>query len=113
MFDRTNRFLLAAGVLTLVLCGLSFSVDVRLLLFLPALPAFCFQYLVLRMTSDRVLRLLPLFLLALWAGVGWLILTLATGWDGLLGVLMLFTSIAPAVGLAAAGLFFFLRRRKE
>ena len=113
MFDRTNRILLTAGVLTLVLCGFSFSVDVRLLLFLPALPAFCFQYLVLRMTPDRVLRLFPLFLLALWAGVGWLILVLASGWDGLLGVLMLYTSIAPAVGLAAAGLFFFLHRRKE
>lgn len=105
MNDRTNRTLLIAGLLSLALCGTGFFVDIRLFLFLPALPAFLFQTLLFRLTPSLPLRLTPLILLALWAGLGWLILVLASGWDGLLGVLMLCGAISPAVGLAAAFLY--------
>ena len=112
MKDRTNRILLGVGLLSLALCSAGFIVDIRLLLFLPAIPAFCAPALLFRLTPSLPLRLIPLILLALFAGVGGLILLLASGWDGLLGLLMLFGSIAPAVGLAAAFLCWLFSRKK-
>jgi len=116
MKHKNDRYLAAAAVLSLPLCLWAWFFDIRLLLVLPAVPALCIQLLLCRRTGQFLLRLIPLVLVALFAGTGALILFLSSGWDGLLGLIMLFASIAPAAGilLAWGGYALYSRRlRKE
>ena len=105
---RTDKILLVLFLVSIPLCIFSWLFDIRLMLVLPFLPLFCLQLLICRRTGKRLLRLIPFGLVLLWAGFGGLILLLASGWDELLGLIMLFSSIAPAAGCAAAAGFHWL-----
>ena len=111
MKDQLNRFLLFAGLLFLALGAVSWIIDIRGLLFLPGCSMFCFQLLACRLTTGWGWRLMPLAVLLLWAGCGLLIAICGPGWDGLLGVLMLWASVAPAVGIALAWVLYLCLRR--
>lgn len=102
MKNRANVLLLVLFFLSLPVCLWAWFFDLRLLLFLPALPAFCIQLWLCRVTGSRKLRAIPFLVVALFAAVGGLILLTVTGWDGLLGLIMLLVSISPAVGILLA-----------
>ena len=106
-----NRFLLFAALFFLGLSVVAFWVDIRGLLFLPGCALFCFQLLACQMTNGWGGRLAPLAALLLWAGCGLLIAVYEPGWDGLLGVIMLYASIAPAVGIVLAWIVHGITRR--
>ena len=97
-----NRFLLLAALLFLCLSIASCWVDIRGLLFLPGCSVFCFQLLACRRAKGWGVRLAPLWILLAWAAVGLLITLTARSWDGLLGGIMLYASISPAVAIVLA-----------
>lgn len=97
-----DRFLLFAALFFLGLSAASWWVDIRGLLFLPGCSLFCFQLLACRTAEGWGGRLAPLLALLAWAGVGLLIAIYTPGWDGLLGAIMLYASIAPAIGIVLA-----------
>jgi len=104
--------LLAAGVLGIVLSVVMWIVDLRLLLFVPAIPAFCFQLFACRATQRRWLRLIPFGCVLLFFLTGAGIWVVYDSWDELLGVIMVLASISPAVGcLLGAGTY--LMSKKE
>ena len=105
MKNRWNLLLTVLTILSVPLCFLAWIVDIRLLLFLPALPAFCLQILLCRKTRRYVLWAIPLLCVALFCLSGAWITQINPGLDGILGVIMMFASISPAVGcvLALAG----------
>lgn len=111
MKNDLNRFLLFAALFFLGLSAATFWVDIRGLLFLPGCSLFCFQLLACRMAKGWGGRLAPLLVLLAWAGIGLLIAVYVPGWDGLLGVIMLYASIAPTVGIAAAWIVYAITRR--
>lgn len=102
MKNDLDRFLLFAALLFLGLSIASCWVDIRGLLFLPGCSVFCFQLLACRRAEGWGGRLAPLLALLAWTGVGLLIAIYEPGWDGLLGVIMLYASIAPAIGIVLA-----------
>lgn len=67
-----------------------------------AVPAFCIQLLSARRANRKWLAALPSALLASWLVFCLYNWTAATGWDTLGWLLLLFGSIAPAVGCALA-----------
>ena len=111
MKNDLDRFLLFAALFFLGLSTASFWVDIRGLLFLPGCSLFCFQLLACRTAEGWGGRLAPLIALLAWAGIGLLIAIYVPGWDGLLGAIMLYASIAPAVGIAAAWIIHAISRR--
>jgi len=108
----TDKILLALFCISVPLCVGAWFFDLRLLLILPALPLFCLQLLVCRKTAKRRLRLIPLSLVLLWAGCGGAILLLTSGWDQVLGLIMLWASISPAVGCVLGWLVWFILKKQ-
>ena len=115
--NRVNLALLAVMLLSAALCVGFWFWDITWLLYLPAIPFFCLQLLLCRMERWKPLRAAPLVLLAavaLWGG--WICLTWS-GWDALLGVILLLGAISPAVGSVLAwavwGFLQFRKRRKS
>ena len=109
MKDRQNRLLLLVFLLSVALCVWAWLFDIRLILFLPVIPSFCLTLLLCRTIRWLVVQFLPLLLIigiALLAACGWLT---ATGWDSLAWAILLFGSIAPAVGCILALTFHHLR----
>lgn len=98
MKDRVNPCLLGGFILSLALCVWAWFYDIRLILFLPAIPFFCIQLLLCRMARSRLSRLVPIALDLLMAAVGALLCLLGRSWDTLLGLILLCAAIAPAVG---------------
>ena len=97
-----NKPLLIAFVLGTVLSAASFFIDIRMVFFVPVVPFFCAQLLLLRKTGNLWLRLLPVYpivLLLLAAGYYWLF---GKGWDALAALIFGVMSIAPAVGCILA-----------
>lgn len=102
MKDRQNRLLLLVFLLSLALCVWAWLFDIRLILFLPVIPAFCLTLLLCRTIRWLVVQFLPLLLIigiALLAACGWLT---ATGW----GILL----IAPVSGCILAWAVYGLRK---
>lgn len=102
MKNRTNRLLFLGFLLSLALCGLSFLLDIRWLLFLPVLPAFCVQLLMCRLKRWRAL---PLLLTAAMAALGFYFSQQPSFGAGIFGTILLFACISPTVGCGVAWLF--------
>lgn len=100
MPDRTNHILLCTFLLSLSLCILAWLFEIRLLLVLPALPFFCVQLLLCRVTRRGWLRAMPILCVALFCLTGAGLCLFGRSWDTLLGLIMLFASISLAVGCA-------------
>ena len=118
MKNNVNRFLLVWALLSIPLYALAWLLwDPFTLLVFPAVPLFCLQLLLCRTAQRRWVWGLPLCGVALFALAGAGIMLVFPGWDGLLGLIMLFGSIAPAagcvLGLLAWGIPRWLDRRKE
>ena len=97
-----NRHLLIALVLGTALSAAAFFLDIRMVFFVPVVPFFCAQLLLLRKTKKVWLRLLPVYpivLLLLAAGYYWIF---GTGWDALAALIFGVMSIAPAAGCVLA-----------
>jgi len=96
---KQGQWLLMAGVvLGMALSVAMWIVDLRLLLVVPVIPAFCLQLLMCRATKRRRVRAIPFACVVLYCLAGAVIWVFSTGWDGLLGVIMVLSSISPAVG---------------
>ena len=106
MKDPVNKRLFAAFLLGASLCAAVWCVDIGMVLFALAVPFFCLQLLLLRVTKKRFLRLIPVYpiiLLLLAAGYYWFF---GSGWDRLATLIFGLVSIAPTVGCIAAVLVY-------
>ena len=102
MKDPTNKKLLIAFLLGVILCAVAWCVDISMVLFALVVPFFCLQLLLLRLTKKLFLRLIPVYpvaLLLLSAGYYWLF---GKGWDTLAALIFGLASIAPALGCLLA-----------
>ena len=98
MKDPTNKKLLIAFLLGAALCAVVCYVDITMVLFALAVPFFCLQLLLLRLTKKVWLRLIPVYPIALMllaAGYYW---EFGSGWDRLATLILGLASIAPAAG---------------
>ena len=98
MKKHTDRILLAVLLLSLALCAAAWFFDIRLLLFLPAVPAFCLQLLLCRLGRWKWLRAVPALLVAAMAVLGVYYGQQPGLGVSLFGVILLLTAISPAVG---------------
>jgi len=98
MRDKFNCLLLAGCILSAVLCAVVWNIDLILVLYLTAVPFFCLQLLLCRVTRRQWLRALPaapIGLLLIMAGVYFI---RDSGWDRLAALVFGLAAIAPAVG---------------
>ena len=102
MKNRWNLLLSVLTILSATLCLFAWVIDIRLMLFLPALPAFCLQMLLCRKTRRYALWPIPLLCVALFCLAGAWIVQMEPGLDGILGLIMMFASISPTVGCVLA-----------
>ena len=108
--NRTDFILLAVFLLSVAL-GVGFWFwNITWLLFLPALPFFCFQMLLCRMGRWKFLRAVPLGLAAAMAALGFYYGQQPGLGESLFGVILLLGSISPAVGAVLAWAAWGLRR---
>lgn len=92
--------------LSTLVCILCAFMEISMLLFATAVPFFCLQLLLLRLTKKLPLRLIPvcpIVLMLLAAGYYWLF---GKGWDALAALVLALASVAPAVGCLAAALVY-------
>jgi len=99
MKNRFDLWLLLLFFGSVPVCLWAGGLDIRWLLILPGLPVFFLQLLLCRRTGELGIRILPAALLLLFALSGGLILLVTSGWDALLGLIMLWSSVSPAVGI--------------
>ena len=114
MKNRLNIALLAIWLVSTVICVINWLTFLDLpAFFLPFLPAFCSQLLLCRVTKSGRLRALPVLpVLALLALAGWYAV-FGSGWDMLAALIFALAAIAPAVGVAAGWLAWWLAGRKK
>jgi len=93
--------MLTLSISTLV-CVLCAFVDIAMLLFATAVPFFCLQLLLLRLTRKLPVRLIPLLPIALMLSLAGYYWFFGSGWDRLATLIFGLASIAPAVGCLAA-----------
>lgn len=112
--NRTNLILLSVLILSLALCVGFWFWNMAWLLFLPAVPFFCLQLLLCRMSRWKLLRAIPLILVAAMAAFGFYYAWQPGFGESLFGVILLLGAISPAVGAvlawAARGLRRFYKR---
>ena len=107
-----NFWLMVIFLLSIPLCVASWLWDIRWLLVLPGVSFFCLQLFLCRRYRRRFPRALPTLVVLLAALCGLYIMLTCSGWDTLGGLILLLACIAPAVGILAAWLIFFLLRRR-
>jgi len=90
---------LSVSTLVCIFCGF---VDISMLLFATAVPFFCLQLLVLRLTRKLPVRLIPLLPIALMLALAGYYWVFGSGWDRLATLIFGLASIAPAVGCLTA-----------
>ena len=114
MRNRLNIILLALWLVSAVVCVVDWLTFLNLpSFFLPFIPAFCSQLLLCRVTKSGYLRVLPVLPILALAGIaGWYAI-FGSGWD-LLGALIFgLAAIAPAVGVGAGWLVWWLSQRHK
>ena len=108
--NRTDFILLAVFLLSAALCVGFWFWNIAWLLFLPAVPFFCFQMLLCRMDRWKLLRAVPLVLVAAMAVLGFYYARQPGFGESLFGVILLLGAISPAVGAVLAWAAWGLRR---
>ena len=98
--DRWNILLLAGAGLSGVVCLAMWPNQLDVLLFISAIPFFCLQLLVCRMSRRRAVRLAPILPVAALLGMAVFYLVRDSGWDRLAALVLGLGSIAPAAGIA-------------
>lgn len=78
-----------------------------------AVPAFCLQLFLLRVTRNRLVRAIPLLLLTIPLSFALFYIVRNQTWDRLGALIFLFGSVAPAVGCALGWGIYGLCRRKS
>lgn len=84
-----------------------------LALCLPALPAFCSQFLLCEVSRKTWVRCLPFVPVLLLLSVALFYLVRDSGWDRLAALLIGLASIAPAVGNGLGWGVWYLTKRRE
>ena len=85
-----------------------------LALCLPALPAFCSQFLLCEVSKKTWVRCLPFVPVAILLSIALFYLVRDSGWDRLAALIFSLTSIAPAVGNGLGwGVWYFAKRREQ
>lgn len=102
MKDPTNKKLLFAFLLGVALCAVVCYVDITMVLFALAVPFFCLQLLLLRLTKKVLLRLIPVYPIALLLLAAGYYAAFGKGWDALAALIFSLLAIAPAVGCLCA-----------
>ena len=87
-----------ALVLSTLLCIACGFLNISMLLFATAVPFFCLQLLLLRLTRKLPVRLLPVCPIALMLAAAGYYWVFGSGWDRLATLIFGLASIAPAVG---------------
>lgn len=111
MKDRFNLSLLLVFALSMPMCVWAWFFDITLLLYLPALPFFCAQLWLCRVTKRVWLRLLPLLPIVLLLGLALSYYLWGSGWDMLGALIFSLMAISPAAGVLLAWGSFLLRER--
>ncbi len=106
MKDPTNKKLLLAFLLGVTLCVAVCCIDITMVLFALALPFFCLQLLLLRLTKKWFLRLIPVCPIALLLLAAGYYAIFGKGWDALAALIFSLLAIAPAVGCILASLVY-------
>ena len=104
MKDRTNLTLLLLLILSVIACAVIWSENPPLVLSLSCIPFFALQLLLLRLSKRRIIRLLPIRLVLLAAVIGLLLRLFGESMTPLLGLILMWASAAPAVGILLAWL---------
>ena len=85
-----------------------------LALTLPALPAFCSQFLLCEVSKKTWVRCLPFVPVAILLSIALFYLVRDSGWDRLAALLVGLASIAPAAGNGLGwGVWYFGKRREQ
>ena len=111
MKRHSDLILLAVFLLSLPVCIWAWFWNIALLLYITAIPFFCLQLLLCRVSSRPAARLAPCLpvLLALAAALYYLVRD--SGWDRLAALIFALAAIAPAVGIALGWLVWRLSRK--
>lgn len=103
---RQDLGLVFTLVFSTLVCVLCCFTDISLLLFATTVPFFCLQLLLLRLTKNWFVRLVPVYPIALMLLAAGYYALFGRGWDALAALIFGLASIAPAVGCVAAGLVY-------
>ena len=99
---RQELGLMLTLVLSTLVCILCCYVNIAMLLFATAVPFFCLQLLLLRLTKKLPIRLIPLLPIALMLALAGYYWEFGSGWDRLATLIFGLASIAPVAGCFAA-----------
>ena len=117
MKNKWNRLLLAACILSAVLCAAIWNLNEGYVLCLSAAPFFCLQLLLCRVTRKRWLRAIPELPVAVLLIIAGFYFFRDSGWDRLAALIFGLLAIAPAVGCLLGwgvwGIPILCRRRRE
>ena len=97
---KTDVFLAILLAVSTLACIIAWNAEILVLFYITAVPFFCGQLLLCRMTSRNWLRLLPALPVATLAGMALFYLVRDSGWDRLGALIFGLAAIAPAVGIA-------------
>ena len=119
MKDRQNQLLLAGGILSAALCVTAWNMDIILAVHVVALPFFCVQLLLCRVSAQRRrwLRAIPAVPIVLWLLLAGFYFLRDSGCDRLAALVFALMAIAPGAGCllgwAAWGIPILRRRRRK
>ena len=102
MKHRGNLWLAVGMTLSAVCCVVAWFDTPGWLLYLPAVPFFCAQLLVCRLSKRWSIRLVPALPVVILAGMALFYLVRDSGWDRLGALIFGLACIAPTAGIVVA-----------
>lgn len=112
MKQKTNLLLTMLMTVSAVACVVLWHIEILWVFVLSAVPFFCAQLLLCRLTGRWWTRTLPAIPVVLVAGTALFYLLRDSGWDRLGALIFGLAAIAPTVGIVLAWGLWFLCRRK-
>ena len=100
MKQTINWLLAILMTISTVACIVLWNIDILWVFVLSAIPFFCIQLLLCRLTGRWWTRILPAVPVVLVAGAALFLLLRDSGWDRLGALIFGLASIAPTVGIA-------------
>ncbi len=113
MKNKLDLVLLAVFLLSLPVCVWAWCSNIVLLLFITAVPFFCLQLLLCRVTGSLTARLVPVLPVLLSLAGALYYAVRYSGWDALAALILALAAIAPTVGIALGWLVWWLMQHHK
>lgn len=111
---RIDLLLALAMTLSTIGCVVAWYDNPAWLLYVTAVPFFCVQLLLCRLSKRRQIRIVPMLPVVILAGMALFCLVRDSGWDRLGALIFGLAAIAPTVGIALGWcVWWFFDRRKR